>query len=132
MTDPDYERFDFGNDLDYGEFKFKYFSWNDTDYHPFVTVPSRACKPDSDFGIFDESSDATRTDEKDYKFYKAEEWSDPNIIQSFRCIDDPVVLYGNWNTGKTQTLMIEFETCNREERKTCKSEKEIQAFLSNK
>ena len=28
--------------------------------------------------------------------------------------------------------MIEFETCKREERKTCKSEKEIQAFLSNK
>jgi hypothetical protein len=45
------------------------------------------------------------------------------------CINEDVVLYGDFNTAKARILFFEFEKCNRKKRKTCKTDSEVQEWL---
>ena len=45
------------------------------------------------------------------------------------CIDEDVVLYGDFNTAKARLLFLSFEKCDRTKRKTCKSDSVVQEWL---
>ena len=53
-------------------------------------------------------------------------------MHRLQCIDEPLKLYGDWNTATAQVLFFAFHPCDKKTRDTCKSPKEINEWLGNK
>ena len=53
-------------------------------------------------------------------------------MHRLQCIDEPLKLYGDWNTASAQVLFFAFHPCDKETRKTCKSPEEIKEWLGDK
>jgi hypothetical protein len=57
-----------------------------------------------------------------------------NVIDSgkLQCIDEPIELYGDFNTASAKILFLTFVSCNKTQRKTCKSDREVKEWLKDK
>ena len=60
---------------------------------------------------------------------KKEEFKNVINGNKLTCIDEDVVLYGDFNTAKARLLFLSFEKCDRTKRKTCKSDSVVQEWL---
>lgn len=47
-----------------------------------------------------------------------------------KCVEDPLELEGNWNTGTAKVVEVYFERCT--ERETCKNETEVREWMKDK
>ena len=121
LTDSSFRQFDFGDDPDYGEIKFQFMKWTDQELSPPEDIRARACRADLDFGIYSDSGDKAGSQ----AFYEAHSLTSLVSQPGFRCIDNTLMLSGNWYTSSGQNLIISYEPCNPKLRKTCGSEKEI-------
>ena len=55
--------------------------------------------------------------------------------KKFKCFDNDIEIYGDYNSAKAKVLKIGFEKCNNntiEPKNTCHSEEEIVNFLRRK
>ena len=52
--------------------------------------------------------------------------------RKFRCLDDEVEIFGDFNSAKGQEFVIAFEKCDNTTRTTCKSDQEIKEYLGDK
>ena len=93
----------------------------------FTEIKTRPCK-DSDLNDLDNSNSLSN-------FYPINKYSELN--QQFyglklKCIDnEELSVYGNYDSGAAQNLMVVFERCDPAKR-VCKSETEFQNWLSYK
>lgn len=97
-SDPDAE--------DYGYMEAHYEAWSATD-NPIIPMHNRPCTK-KDFGL-DPSFNETK------RFFDLTETKKPEIervLHRLHCIDEPIELYGDWNTGSAQVLFFVFKKCD--------------------
>ena len=46
-------------------------------------------------------------------------------LNKFKCIDEPIEIYGDYNSWNSVNLVVVFELCTPEKRSTCKNDREI-------
>jgi hypothetical protein len=47
------------------------------------------------------------------------------------CVDEDIILYGDFNSAKAKLLFLTFVKCDRTKRKTCKKDSEVQEWLKS-
>ena len=118
---------DVSNDqyLDYGTLAVYYEFWNDEE-NDFIPMKTRPCI-EEDFGLHEDLGHVHET-----LFYPAGPTKRDEMkrkLGSLQCIDEPVEMIGNWNTGVAQVIEVYFEICDPTLRTTCKPEAEVREWL---
>ena len=114
---------------EYGEIHAYYKSWGDPDRPGtfYTRIPTRPCTP-KELNLEEKSEDDP------VKFWPYTDTSIGDIsafAKNFKCIDDNLEVYGDYNSARAQHLSILFEKCNPSKR-ACKSPEEIRKFTTRK
>lgn len=111
---------------DYAKMNIYYEYWS-KDKNTLDPVADRPCTPE-DFGL-------VHTEGVEQTLYQAEE-RQRNLftrkMSVLRCLEEPLELIGNWDTEVTNLAQIYLESCDPEERSTCKSDSEVKDWMKNK
>jgi hypothetical protein len=92
---------------DYGNVKAMYQSWSDdADDYVFTDIPTRECTF-GDFGI-----ETNRTDHRFFNPRNEDISLLKRVMPALHCIDEPLIINGNWNTAKFKVLLLLFEKCD--------------------
>ena len=83
-----------------------------------MPLKQRKCDQYNDFGY-----QVTKRDHAPFYEVKDQKKAEfERVFDSLFCIDEPVSLYGNWNSQEASVLLVAFEKCDPTLRSTCKSE----------
>ena len=110
---------------EYGEVKAFYRSWGIEDVPRFRELKTRNCT---------QEEISLGNDRVGTKFYEIDSSQRPDLElygRQLQCFEDDLEIFGTYNSVKAQSLMIQFIACDSEKR-ACKSESEIKAFMKRK
>ena len=110
--------------------KFYYKSWGgEEDFGElnFRPIQTKACT-DADFNNADENN----TQSKFYPLISQYEKLFNAYKKNIKCMDEELEIYGEYNSEEAKNLLITIEKCDRAQRNDCKSDKEIDDWLTFK
>ena len=110
-------------DPEVGKLKFVMKTWKSSTSMPeFIELEQRPCT-DEDFDTDSRGSRRSR-----YGFYPMGEDTKGNIESvkgSLKCIDEPYLIQGHFNSQTASNLMIVYEICDPKKQDKCKSDEVI-------